>query len=348
MINSIEANINQICIHKIGNILNEEPLVVAQQPIDIYDGGLKQVLLRYFLKNFKQPIFSNFNIGDQYESQNVIYNIAQEIFAEPDKIFNASQQIAHHLYTSSDHQAIRSGHLLVSYIEDVLIEDEMLSAIVIYKAELTDEFLKIEDTSDSFNLITDDGFLVGRTDKACIIFNTEKESGYKICVLDNTNKEKTAQFWKEKFLNLVNREDNFHKTKDVIDATKAFVSDHLKQVYDLDKTEEAGILNKCKKYFEKSASFNQEEFSETIFDNQDTKQEFQNFSNQYQQENNLKLADNFDVSELAVKKQSKVFKSILKLDKNFHIYIHGNRDLIKRGKDENGKKFYKIFYEEEH
>jgi hypothetical protein len=43
-----------------------------------------------------------------------------------------------------------------------------------------------------------------------------------------------------------------------------------------------------------------------------------------------------------------VFKSILKLDKNFHIYIHGRQDLIERGFDEaKGKHFYKVYFEQE-
>jgi len=61
----------------------------------------------------------------------------------------------------------------------------------------------------------------------------------------------------------------------------------------------------------------------------------------------MEVSDNFDISKQAVKKQARVFKSVLKLDKNFHIYIHGNRDLIEQGVDNNGRKFYKIYYEEE-
>jgi hypothetical protein len=38
---------------------------------------------------------------------------------------------------------------------------------------------------------------------------------------------------------------------------------------------------------------------------------------------------------------------VLKLDKNFHIYIHGGRDMIERGVDESGRKYYKIYYNEE-
>ena len=39
--------------------------------------------------------------------------------------------------------------------------------------------------------------------------------------------------------------------------------------------------------------------------------------------------------------------SIIKLDKNFHIYVHDSRELIEQGTDEHGRKFYKIYYNEE-
>jgi hypothetical protein len=38
---------------------------------------------------------------------------------------------------------------------------------------------------------------------------------------------------------------------------------------------------------------------------------------------------------------------MFKLNKNFDIHIHGNRDLIEQDIDENGRKFYKIYYQEE-
>jgi len=39
--------------------------------------------------------------------------------------------------------------------------------------------------------------------------------------------------------------------------------------------------------------------------------------------------------------------NIIKLDKNFHIYVHSARELIEHGVDEEGRKFYKIYYKEE-
>ena len=39
---------------------------------------------------------------------------------------------------------------------------------------------------------------------------------------------------------------------------------------------------------------------------------------------------------------------ILKLDKNFHIYIHGNKDLIEKGFDDNKSlNYYKVYFREE-
>jgi hypothetical protein len=74
---------------------------------------------------------------------------------------------------------------------------------------------------------------------------------------------------------------------------------------------------------------------------------FRNFDSSYRQENYIEPNDNFDISPQAVKKQAKAFKSVLKLDKNFHIYIHGNRELIEQGIDKDGRKFYKIYFERE-
>jgi hypothetical protein len=49
-----------------------------------------------------------------------------------------------------------------------------------------------------------------------------------------------------------------------------------------------------------------------------------------------------------VKKQSKVYKQVLKLDRNFHIYIHGNNEFIERGFDEEkNMNYYKVYFREE-
>jgi hypothetical protein len=60
------------------------------------------------------------------------------------------------------------------------------------------------------------------------------------------------------------------------------------------------------------------------------------------------IDNSFDINLEAVQKQQRQFKSILKLDKNFHVYIHGRKDLMEKGYDERtGKHYYKLYFDEE-
>ena len=60
------------------------------------------------------------------------------------------------------------------------------------------------------------------------------------------------------------------------------------------------------------------------------------------------LPEQFSISESAVKKSSRSMKSVIKLDKNFHIYVHGGEGLIKKGYDpETGMAFYQLYFKEE-
>jgi hypothetical protein len=89
-----------------------------------------------------------------------------------------------------------------------------------------------------------------------------------------------------------------------------------------------------------------DEFSSDVIGQPEIIDSFKRFKNAYQQDHEIEIVDNFSISESAVKKQSRMFKSIIKLDKNFHIYIHGDRALIEQGADDKGK-FYKVYYQQE-
>lgn len=54
---------------------------------------------------------------------------------------------------------------------------------------------------------------------------------------------------------------------------------------------------------------------------------------QYETDNNMELPNEFTVSDYAVKDEKKYFKHVLKLDKNFHVYIHGEKKYIRKGYD---------------
>jgi hypothetical protein len=91
-----------------------------------------------------------------------------------------------------------------------------------------------------------------------------------------------------------------------------------------------------------------EEFSNEVIGNEQAIESFKTFKNQYEQEFDSPIADNFIISENAVKKQARIYKSVLKLDKNFHIYIHGDKELIEKGFDDGrAMNYYKVYFKEE-
>jgi hypothetical protein len=90
-----------------------------------------------------------------------------------------------------------------------------------------------------------------------------------------------------------------------------------------------------------------DDFSRSVIQDPQVIESFKGYKKQYEDEHELEFNESFDISDAAVKKQNRVFKSVLKLDKNFHIYIHGKRELIEKGVEADGRKYYKIYFNEE-
>jgi len=159
------------------------------------------------------------------------------------------------------------------------------------------------------------------------------------------NKSAEAQYWKDEFLKEKPIANEFHQTNQFLATAKNFVTKQISEEFELTKADQIDLLNCFVKYFKTHQAFNQNQFEKEVFQDSEIINSFRNFDNNYRQEN--ELTDSFEISPQAVKKQARVFKSVLKLDKNFHIYIHGNKELIQQGVDKDGRKYYKIYYEEE-
>ena len=133
----------------------------------------------------------------------------------------------------------------------------------------------------------------------------------------------------------------------MLTLTKQFITQELNEGAGVTKTEQIDLLSKSLDYFKSNGSFDIDEFQTNVFGDDERIEGFRNFGSRYIEKNDFDITANFDISAQAVKKQARVYKSVLKLDKNFHIYIHGNTDLIERGTDDDGRKYYKIYYQQE-
>lgn len=276
-----------------------------------------------------------------------MYQFISSVFKEKESFIEQSKNVGRYLYDKSTHPQIKGGELCIFYFKDCQINDELIDCIGIFKSENKETILKVSSTKDGYNLKDEKGINTTKLDKGCLIFNTETENGYIVSVVDNTNKNTEAQYWKDDFLSVQPKRNEYHQTNQFLGIAKQFVTKKLTEDFEVSKADQIDFLNRSVDYFKKNETFDKNEFEETVFGDSNVINSFRKFDQNFRQENEIELADNFEISAQAVKKQARVFKSVLKLDKNFHIYIHGNRELIEQGIDEKGRKFYKIYYEEE-
>jgi hypothetical protein len=121
----------------------------------------------------------------------------------------------------------------------------------------------------------------------------------------------------------------------------------MPEEFPVGKTEALEFLSRSMDYFKSNENFDKQEFAESVFEDDRMIDSFIKYGEDYCKHNELPNADQFEINDTAVKKQARVYKSVLKLDKNFHIYIHGNRELIEKGTEPDGRKFYKIYFNHE-
>ncbi|MBN1969538.1 MAG: nucleoid-associated protein [Candidatus Delongbacteria bacterium] len=347
MIDYTNTDIEKVSVHTVGNKTNGEELLLSKSLLDISDLKVRELLFKFFLIPFANPEFYSFTFSNEDFTLNPLFNFASQIFDSSKTFQKNSVNVAKHLYELSVHPQIKSGDLFLSYFTDISIKGELTDAIGIFKSENRQAFLKLNSSQEDFSIQCDNGINIEKLDKGCLIFNTDKKAGYKVCIIDRSNKSVEAQYWKDNFLQLKPCSDDFHHTKEFMNITKNFVTKQLTEEFEVSRADQIDLLNRSVGYFKTHDSFDKEDFEKQVFHDTDIISSFQNFDKQYRKNNNIELNDNFEVSPQAVKKLSKVFKSVLKLDRNFHIYIHGNRQLIEKGVDENGRKYYKIYYEEE-
>ncbi len=347
MINTERSTLSNLVVHYVGNKNDEEGMVLSGEPLKIEDDAVESLLMKYLLSPFKNNEFYHFtNQGDL--NLNEIYGLASKIFADPDTFFLQSVKVANHLYESSTHPMVKGGELYMVYLEDCLVNDEPTDAIGIFKSETKETYLKVARTGTDFDISSDLGININKLDKGCLIFNLDKEKGYRVCSVDVTNKSEEAKYWKSDFLNLKAREDNFFHTQNYMHMCKEFIDEKLKENFDISKTDEIDLLNRSVNFFKDREEFNVNDFKREVIQQPEVIDAFRDYKQTYEENNDVVIADEFNISHNAVKNTSRIFKSILKLDKNFSVYIHGKKEYISKGFDEEkGMNYYQLYYKEE-
>lgn len=351
MVTFFEASFNTISVHHVGNQSQSEMYALSDHPLVLKDELISSLLKQYFLSPFEKSVevyHLMHSTGDL--GLNEIHHFATQIFENKDKFHETSQQMAKYLYKIANHPKIKSGELYVAYFKNVQIEGNLLDAIGIFKSENKETYLKVYPAEGGFAVDYEENAInINKLDKGCLIFNIEKENGYKVVVIDSTTRgQEAAVYWKDEFLQLKIRNDSYNQTSNALGIYKNFVTNKIDDEFEMTKADKIDLLNRSMKYFKEKETFDMDEFAGEVISNPKAIESFKTFKNQYEEEYDTKIGDTFEISGNAVKKQARVFKSVLKLDKNFHIYIHGDNKLIEKGfDDDKHMNYYKVFFKEE-
>lgn len=343
MIFTEETSLEHLCINYVGNQTHQEALVTSESEVFL-DDEMKPLLKDYFLKNFKPEIFFEFFHNSNIENHEV-FTYVSEIFEQPELLEHQSKKLAKLLFEHSTSPRTKGGEFYVCYFKDCIVKGEKYDAVGLFKSENKDTFLKVSAKDNTFELETLKGINLNKVDKGCLVFNTHKEQGYLISIIDATSRAETS-YWMDDFLQVRQRQDEYFETQETLTLYKEYITKQLPQEFEISKADQVDLLNKSLNFFKEKEEFNMEDFTGEVLADQSVIQSFNTFKVQYEDERDYVLSDEFSINSAAVKKNARIFKSVIKLDKNFHIYVHGDRRKIQQGQDEYGK-YYILYFEEE-
>lgn len=344
MLNCTDASISQIIVHHIGDHKEDDRVIVSTHPTTITDESVELVLKTYFLSHFKTDFMYSFIHPEDLE-MNEVYSAASQIFDNPNQLAQTSAELANLLYSKSTNPNIKSGEFYVVFFKDITFNDEFVDAIGLFKSENKDTYIKVFNKGDNYAVESEAGINIKKVDKGCLIINSDRETGFQVAIIDTINRNNEALYWKEDFLGVAPRENEYYQTSQLFDICKAFGNDVLTNENKINKTDQVTFLKNAEDFFAKNDIYDTQTFSSQVIGNEELANAFTEYKGKYETQRQIAPIDQFEISSEAVKHGKKYFRSVIKLDKNFHIYVHANPDFIEKGFDEHkGRNFYKLYF----
>lgn len=332
--------IDTISVHKVGNKTTFEGISFSAKPI-IATEDVLNVLKSYFLFPFKKEEYYHFYHPNSLNF-NEVYTFCVNIFANVELFHEQSKMLAKLLYDCSEHPNIKSGEFYVVYFKNCILDGETVDAIGLFKSENKDTFIRINAIDDGFSVESESGININKLDKGCLIFNTHREDGYVVSVVDKTNKGE-AKYWIEDFLLVKRQDDDYTQTQNTMTLCREFV----RQMPNADSIEKAQIVNRVYEGL-RSNKVDVEELLEDAFGKKIAETQFVSYRSMYEDMHHIKISDHFTPKIQAINRRSTSSLTTIRLDDNFEVKLLNSHAAIERGYD-NLKEmlYYKLWFEKE-
>lgn len=348
MIRRTRAEISKCIIHKIGNKYNSGQNALSENLVR-FDEESYSLLLPFLLKPFSS-VTQSYRFSHHSDIRlNEINKYCSDIFEDESVFIEHSKNIANHLYEQSNSAQIKSGDVLVVYFENIEYKEMLVTAVGVFKIENKVDFFQTYLEDDSFDVVVQKGISTKKLDKGCLILNTSDTEGTVVLSVDNNNYD--AQYWIKNFLSVKYADDRNLHTQNYLEMCKDFSEEVIKR--DFGKQEQSNFLANTVDYFKEHESVDYHNFKEEIFEQDKQKELFEGYKKHFEELNDVLIRNNFEVSDVVLKKEKPKLKTEIKLDTNIQIKIDidapdASSEYLEKGYDEEKKmKFYKVYFNEE-
>jgi hypothetical protein len=345
MINLYAAHISAISIHKVGNKSNNEPLLLSKNPFKP-DDELSPLLKEYFLKPFREKEEQYYQFTHESDLDfHTMFLLASKIFENPEKTHEISKEITTHLYDQSLHPHIKNGEVYVVHFENIQLDNNKVDALGIFKSEIKQDFLQFSENENQLDMLLQQGVNLNKLDKGCLIFNTQKEAGYKILSVDSNRYD--ARYWLESFLGVENFEDENFYTKNYLKFCQDFAKNVVLPAED--KKEEVLFMNRAVNHFAKNDAFEETQFLNEVIENPALIPEFKHYKEERAPKYKIEDLTTFPIANTAVTAARKKIKNVINLDTHIQIKMdfinpESAEKFVEKGWDEEKQMYYYLVY----
>ncbi len=345
MLNLYPAHIESLSIHRVGNKSRNEGIFLSAAPYPLND-EVTALLKEYFLSPFRSKEENYFHFGNEVDvGFNRLFNSCTKVFDGPASIHEVSKKIASHLFEQSQHPHIKAGEVYVTYLTDVVLDNEKVDAIGIFKSEIKHDFLQFEEKDSNLDIVLQQGVNLNKLDKGALIFNTKKEEGYKILSVDSNRYD--TKYWLEHFLGVEALADENFFTKKYLKFCQDFAKDVVLPAED--KKEEVLFMNRAVNHFAKNDTFEESQFLNDVVENPDLIPEFKHYKVARGPKYSIEDVSSFPIANKAVSHARKTIKNTINLDTNIQIKMdfinpESAERFVEKGWDEEKQMYYYLVY----
>lgn len=333
------GNISAAVVQRVGNKSLGDGIAFSNElcPMD----AVESHLIKLINASFKFDDLKRFDAIDSVEF-NMVYRFVSKIFEDTDAIIEQSNNMARHLYEQSIHPNIKVGEFYVVYFKDCSYGDEMVDAIGLFKSESRETVLKVFYENNSLRFQPEDGISLKKLDKGCLIFNTCKEEGYKVAVVDNTNSGNDAHYWVDNFLHVIDCDDDYHSTIQI----EGFCSGFIKQLQcDGEALYSASKAKNIAQILASANSVTQNQIDTVFCDTEEHTRKFNDYKVKYEESHGV-IPKEFTPHKDAIKRKTVTKLNSVKLGADFELKIlNPNADIEKGFDSEKNRNYVKLFFD---